>query len=547
MNIYSKILFALLFTTIGTATQLAHAQEEENNNRLHIMTQLSYTHSNGEHAPYWLTALRQGVISTKEKSGYARLAATYNNRFGKNKNYSYRISADIIANHNHTSNLFIQQAYAELSRKWLRISLGSKERFGENRTDETLFNNTAFDTNRVNQYFPTLHKRQITSLSSGGLLYSGNSRPIPQIRAEVPEYTTIPWFNQWVQMRGHIAYGIFTDENFQEEFSRNCSFTRYAKNQLYHSKAVFIKIGKPRKFPLTFEGGLELYTQYGGNIYTHADGLVVSMPHSILDHIKAFIPMSGSEDTPIDEQTNISGNQIGNWHTAFTLHTKPVDVRIYSEHLFEDFSQLFFFEYQSNKEGKKRIIYYPWKDMMIGIRITNKSNYLKFISSIQYEYMSTYDQSGALYHDPSDNFNEQMDGVDNYYNHGIYPGWHHWGMGIGNPLVISPIYNESGELVFRSNRLISHTIGINGTLGNRIPLTYRLLYSYSEHWGTYLNPFREKKYITSTLGEFIYAPKNSKWLGALAVGYDNSNLIGNNLGATLTITRVFSINPNKKK
>jgi hypothetical protein len=342
-------------------------------------------------------------------------------------------------------------------------------------------------------------------------------------------------------MKGHIAYGRFTDDRFQEEFAECNNITRYGKKILYHSKAAFLKVGKPQSFPLEIEGGLEMYSQFGGDIYTNRSGNYLSMPASFYDYLKAFIPMSGSKDTPVDEQTNISGNQLGSWHAAITLHTRPVDVRIYGEHMFEDFSQLFFLEYQSNKEGVRRVIFYPWKDMLAGIRITNKSDILPFISALQYEYMSTYDQSGALYHDPSVNFNEQMDGIDNYYNHGLYPGWHHWGMGIGNPLIISPVYNKDKSLAFSSNRLISHNIGINGTFGKKHCAAYRIQYTYSENWGTYLNPLSKKGYTTSLLGEITFAPKGSNWAGSLSIGYDDSNFIGNNFGAMITLSRVYSI------
>ena len=538
------ILLALLITAV--ITQHASAQNE-GDGELRIATQINCISSNGDNAPYWLTALRQGVNSTEKNNGHARIAATYSDSFKKNDNWRYRVTADILANYNHSNSIFIQQAFAEISWKWLTLSIGSKERYSEGKSDDNQFAGHAFAENKVNKFFPNLYSIPTTILSSGGLTYSGNSRPIPQIRIEVPEFVTIPWFNGWLHMRGHIAYGRFSDDSFQEKFSRGNDITRYGKNIMYHSKAAFIKIGKKEKFPLVFEGGLELYSQFGGDIYNHKSGKVVSMPAKLSDYFKAFIPLSGGGDTPVDEQTNISGNQTGSWHAALTLHTKPVDIRIYGEHLFEDFSQLFFFEYQSNREGEKKVIYYPWKDIMLGIRITNKSNYLRFISAVQYEYMSTYDQSGALYHDPSDNFNEQMDGVDNYYNHGIYPGWHHWGMGMGNPLVISPMYNKDGDLAFKSNRLVSHNLGFNGTFGDKIPVAYRLQYTYSEHWGTYLNPLREKAYTTSMLGEFIYAPKGSCWLGSLSIGYDKSSFIGDNFGAMITITRVGTLKLGKKR
>lgn len=542
----NKRIIATLLIIAGCFIQPTHAQTDEDN-ELRLMAQLNNITSFGENAPYWFTANRQGLSSLELHNGYLRLAATYSNHFGKNKQFGYKFIADLNAAYNQATPFYVHQANAEISWRWLTFSAGSKERYAELKDDISQFCGTSFSKNYVNNLFPNLFYRNLTNLSSGGLIYSGNCRPIPQIRLEVPEYTTIDGTNQWLHMKGHIAYGRFTDDEFQESFSRGNNITRYGKKILYHSKAVFLKVGKPQRFPLEMEGGLEMYSQFGGDIYTNRRGNYLSMPASFSDYMKAFIPMSGSKDTPLDEQTNISGNQIGAWHAAMTLHTKPVDVRIYGEHMFEDFSQLFFLEYQSNKEGVRRVIFYPWKDILVGVRITNKSGVLPFISALQYEYMGTYDQSGALYHDPSVNFNEQMDGVDNYYNHGIYPGWHHWGMGIGNPLVISPSYNNDGDLAFKSNRVKAHNVGINGNFGKQYPFAYRLQYTYSVNWGTYLNALEKKAYSNSLLGELVFAPRDSHWAGSIAVGYDNSNFIGNNFGVMISIVRAGSINFSKKK
>lgn len=540
---YSMKLFYLKPSLIFLAILLsclcpASAQTDS---YMNYFVQMGAVATDGSNAPYWLTANRQGMVSTEKSSQYGRYGLEYGGRF-KNDKMGYKIVGDIVTAHNNNADFFVQQLYGEVSWRWLTLGIGSKERFSETRVHHTEFSGTDIMKNRVNSLFPTLGYNRLTMLSSGGMTYSGNSRPIPQARLEIPEYTPFPWTKGWLKIRGHIAYGRFTDDNFQERFTRGNDITVYGKNILYHSKAGFVEIGKAEKFPLLFEGGLEMYSQFGGDLYTHGDGLIVSMPATLSDYWKAFIPLSGSDDTPEVEQTNISGNMVGSWHAAFTIPTKSMDIRIYGEHLFEDFSQLFFFEYQSDRHGKRNIIYYPWKDMLYGIRITNKSGTLPFISAVQYEYLTTKDQSGALYNDPDDYFSEQMDGVDNYYNHGFYPGWHHWGMGMGNPLVISPSYNSNSSLKFRSNRLIAHNAGINGTLESlRLPIAYRLQYTYSENWGTYTNPLEEKKYSTSLLGEFTYAPKGSSWLGSISVAYDRSSLIGNNLGAMFTISKVGEI------
>ena len=523
---YITALFALLTTTVSKA------QEHD---ELSYFAQLSSIVSSGDHAPFWFTAQRNGISSIESSCGYARYGLKYSNTLGKKEEWSYSIVADVASGYNQENTFMVQQAYGELNYKWLTFTIGSKERWSE---QEHFFIEMAAraSDNNVAGKLQWLFAGRYASLGSGGLVYSGNSRPIPQVRVEIPDFTSIPGTNDWLKVRGYIAYGMFCDHNFQREFTTTNPQARYGKNILYHGKALFLNIGKASRFPITFDGGLEMHTQFGGDIYTHADGLSVSMPRKPMDFFKALIPLSGSDETPTVEQTNISGNQLGSWHAAFTIHTRKADIRIYGEHMFEDFSQLFFFEYQQNREGKKRLIYYPWRDIMIGVNIANKWEKLSFISNIRYEYLTTRDQSGALYHDPSNYFNEQMDGGDNYYNHGIYPGWSNWGMGIGNPLIISPIYNSNGSLQFASNRLVAHNIGVNGILNGKFPMVYRLNYTYSENWGTYANPFNEKRYTTSLLAELTYTPAKSNWMGTISIAHDKSSHIGNSTGVMFTLT-----------
>ena len=51
------------------------------------------------------------------------------------------------------------------------------------------------------------------------MVESNNARPIPQIRLEVPDYVAIPGTHKWLHLKGHIAYGRFTDDKWQEHFT----------------------------------------------------------------------------------------------------------------------------------------------------------------------------------------------------------------------------------------------------------------------------------------------------------------------------------------
>lgn len=490
--------------------------------------------SDGDYAPFGLTANRQGVSSAETSNGFARYGFGVDGNMTQNGKWKFEAGADIIAGYNRLNSVDVHELYAGISWKWISLNAGIKERFAEMRGFSMLESDADDNDSAI---YSRLYGISLGDLGSGGLLYSGNSAPIPQVRLEVPHYVDVPGTGAWLKLRGHIAYGMFLDHNFQEDFTASNPKAKYGRNVLYHSKALFIKVGKTDKFPLEVEGGLEMCSQFGGDFYTHAKGKYLSMPRGIKDFFKAMIPLGGDDTTPVTEQANISGNHIGNWHLAFTLHTAPVDIRLYGEHLFEDFSQLFFFEYQSNRDGNRTLVYYPWRDIQLGISLKNKTGHLEFISNLQYEYTSMYNQSGAAYNDPNDQYLEQMDGIDDYYNHSIYPGWHYFGMGIGNPLAVSPLYNRNGSLVFSGNRFKAHCAGVNGAFAGDL-LKYRLKYIYSENWGTYLNPFDKKRYTTSLLADLVFVPESSRWAVSLSLAYDKSNYIGNNFGAMLSVARI---------
>ena len=194
------------------------------------------TSGRGNFAPMWHFNNRQGAFSADSEWAYAR-AAVEGKHIIKNR-FGIEWGVDIIGGYNLTSNVFIQQAYADVQWRMLKLSVGQKERWN---------------------YI------QNARLSTGALTESGNARPIPQVRFEMPDYWDIPWFNGWAAIRGHIAYGWFTDGHWQKEFTAEGK--SHTDDVRYHSKAGFLRIGNEKKFPLTAEMGLHMVTQFGGTCY----------------------------------------------------------------------------------------------------------------------------------------------------------------------------------------------------------------------------------------------------------------------------------------
>ena len=455
------------------------------------------TFSGGENTPFWLVNNLQGLGSNEKNNGYVR-AAVFKD-LDTSRRFSWGAGIDLVGAWRSQIPFNIHQLYGEVKYRSLSALIGSKEMWGD-------YNNPR--------------------LSSGSLLYSGNALPIPQIRLGIFDYAPFWGTKDWFSVKGYFAYGMFTDSNWQKSWA--APGTKYTTNVLYHSKGLWIRGGNTKKFPLLAEVGIEMATQFGGKAYEN--GKIVDMKPTFLDWLKAIFPSKETEDVLLGEISSIKGNMLGQYTIALSwMPDADWSVKAYFEHFFEDQSQMTF--------------EYGWKDGLWGIDAQLPKN--RFVSEIVYEFLYTKDQTGAVNHDKTDLEPEQVSGRDNYYNHSLYTGWQHWGMGIGNPLILSPIYNSNHLIKFLDNRIVAHHLGIAGNPTDRIG--YRLLISYSKNWGSYQFPLPEVLDNFNLLAEVSWRPKRLKgWYGSLSVGVDGGQLIGHSVGAGITIGKTGLINLSKK-
>ena len=107
------------------------------------------------------------------------------------------------------------------------------------------------------------YERENPRLSSGALTWSGNSKPIPEISAGIPDYVRVPLLGSWFSVKGHIGYGRLTDDTWRKD---NGGGT-YAEGVLFHSKSLFVRFGDYDRFPLQVTLGLEMrYCGYCGQL-----------------------------------------------------------------------------------------------------------------------------------------------------------------------------------------------------------------------------------------------------------------------------------------
>lgn len=447
--------------------------------------------SDGNNTPFWLITNRQGLGSVKTNTGFVR-AAIARVAPGERR-FTWGFGADIVGAWRAESPFYMRQLYGEARYRDFQLTVGSK---------------CLTDTSRL------VNRR----LSSGDLLFSGNALPIPEVKLAMPEYLNIPGLNNWLGFKAYVSYGLFTDWRWARSHTDNRAI--YCRHVLFHSKGLSIRIGHPEK-PFSFEGALEMAAQFGGQ-RMKGDSVILSLPHGLKDFWKILFPSGGGSDSPVGEQTNVLGNHTGEWSARFNWHPteRPWTLSAYYLHFFEDHSMMTFD--------------YLWRDGLFGLEYRNPAG--RWLTGAVYEFISTTDQSGPVYWDHTPEIPEQVSGTDNYYNHGIYEGWEHWGMGLGNPLLISPVYNSDGSLNFQCTRVRGHHLAVEGQPSTNVG--YRILATYTRGWGTYGRPFREVKNNLNLLLELSYTNAHLRgWSGILGISADRGGLIGRNFGASITIKK----------
>ena len=447
--------------------------------------------SSGCFSPFWLTANRYGITSVGNKWGYLRAGVAREKSI--NNNWKFEYGTDIIIGKNLSYEIFLQQIYADVSWRCIRLIIGKKERPGELKN---------------------------SNLSTGALIESGNASPIPQVRIEIPEYHDFFGTNGWLTLRGHIAYGWFDDGNWQQNWVADG--TRYAKNVLYHSKSIFWKVGREQSFPLIYEGGIQFATQFGGKIYNYMNysGENFKMPTRLKDFWNIFAFSAGDGKYDLGDQLNVAGNHLGSYHLSLKWSKEKWSLRGYYEHMFEDHSGMFW-------------EYGLWKDCLVGTEL--QFNTLGWIENIVLEYFNSRDQSGPVCHDATDEIPDQISAVDDYFEHHTYPCWQQYAMNIGSPLITSCIYNKNHLFRIYNNRVEAFHIGISGSATKK--LTYRMMLTKSHNWGTYNIPYTEIRRNISGLIEISYTLRTNGFSGTLSFAFDDGELYGNNKGIMLGIKK----------
>ena len=479
------------------------AQERSLFDSLQYRAEMQGTLAGGDHSPLWLNANKYGLSSLKKANGYIRgaIMRPLSNDDGRRWGVGYGVDLALAAGF--TSTLVIQQAYIEA--RWLKgvLTVGAKEQPMELKNQE---------------------------LSSGSQTLGINARPVPQVRIALPDYWSIPGTRNWLALKGHIAYGMTTDDRWQKDFK--APNTRYTENTLYHSKAGYLRIG-PKN--ITFELGLEMASQFGGKSHMYENGVEKVYDNS--SNLKAFwnalIP--GGSDATDGNFKNVEGNQLGSWVMRLNFDQPTWNIGVYADQFFEDHSMMTHFS--KSGDGYFR---YDFKDWLLGVELKLKQT--RWLEGVVVEYLYSKYQGGPVYHDHTANVDIQISGRDNYYNHHLFTGWQHWGQVMGNPLYRSPLYNDDRKIEVEHNRFKAWHLGFNGSPIDG--LHYRVLATWQRSFGSYYYLPPTPVENVSLLAEASYALRHG-WLVKGAFAMDNGKLRGESYGVQLSVIKTGIIGKKK--
>lgn len=476
---WERVIYAIVLGLC--ATNSVYGQDETSNESIVSFAEYGMSVHGGDNTPLWQVSNRHGFSSLNNNT-YLRGGVFYQNTY---KNWTYGGGIDMAVTAGFTSTFVLQQAYAEARYKKIGMFVGSRE---------------------INS--PLLNQE----LSSGGLTWSGNARPIPQIWIGLSDYISIL---PRLALKADFSYGWFTDNKYQaKQVGENFWYT---KNIKYHHKSGFLRIGLPQGH-WQVELGMSMDVQFGGNKKGGEES--GDLGNSWKDYLRVIIPLHGSDQHASGERVAYQGNFMGSEHIKLTYNQMDFSVSAYLENYYDDMSGM----------GKLN----GW-DGLWGIEL--KLYRQQIIEGFVLEYYQTTNQSGPM-HGLDDSIVKKTGGADDYYNNYLYPGWVHWGMTMANPLIASPIYNKDGDMTFKYNRVKAIHVGCSGSIARDWRYVFKM--SYNQTWGT---PFKPTAVILenfSTFASFYYTPRWCKgWKLVSSIAHDMGDIYGNNIGYELKINKTF--------
>lgn len=463
--------------------------------------------SSGDFAPYYTASNNHGIL-TQKSNALLRIGADRD--IALDSRFSWGYGIEVLTGYSHDTeylrydaatnsaishtespaSIWLQQLYAEIKYRGVFLTAGLKEH------QSALLN---------------------FELSSGDLVESGNSRPIPEVRVGFVDFQDIPFTNGWVQIQGEISYGKMTDNDWIKN-RYNFYNSHYNQSAWYTYKRCYFRTNPSQ--PLSVTVGMQTAGFFGGTTYYYYNGNLTKTEKgssSLKTFFKMFVP-TGSNGSDYYE-----GNSLGSWDVMARYRlSNGAQLKAYVQKPWEDGSGI---GWLNGFDGVWGIEY----------EAADKS---ALVSGAVAEYIDFTNQSGPIHWSPGDNpgttITSNATGGDEYYNNYMYNSYANYGMSIGSPFLKSPLYNCDGYLQYVDNRVRGFHLGIKGRIG---AIDYRLLGGYRKGWGDGRVPTISTREDTSMMIEGAYTLPSLPALRIKAqLAFDAGSMYGDTFGGCLSVT-----------
>lgn len=462
--------------------------------------------STGDFAPYLQSAMTHGRVSSRHNF---IAEASIGRDMPLDRRFSYGFKVDLLAaaapsldyeryaddawtTHSlHPSRARVQQLYGEVKWRGVFLTLGMKE------------------------HGPALVN---PVLSSGDLVESGNALPIPEARIGFVDFQDIPLTRGCVQIQGEISWGKMMDSDWWTSHYNRYTW-HVTTGQWYSYKRLLLR-SDPRR-PLSVTVGMQTAAIYAGETSWYSKGRLErtdKRPMNFEGLLKLAIPSTSSAEGGF-----VDGNHLGTWDfQARYLLPSGHTLKAYFSWPWEDGSGI----------GRRN----GW-DGLWGLEYSAPGR--RPLSGAVIEYLDFTNQSGPIHYAPGDHdgstITSQATGADDYYNNAYYNSYAYYGLSIGTPALMAPLYNLDGFAAYVANRLRGFHAAATGSLG---PVDWRAAVSYRRAWGNGHIVLPRPLHSTSALLEASWSATpilpGLAIKGSLAI--DSGTMPGNSFGAILTLS-----------
>ena len=472
MRIQLKSFFFVLLITLCFK---GYSQRKELNYNL----QSTFVTGTGNSTAFWSVSNQFGTISVQPHSVMLRTGLFVPFDSGHRKGIDYALGLDLLNRFDGNYNFFMQQYY-------LKLKAG-------------VF---TFQGGRIEEVFGN----QDSTLSSGGLLWSGNAPPMPKITAGILNYVPVPFTHGYLEIKGAIAHGWFGKDS-------------YVKQEWLHHKYIYFRAGGDLPVNLSF--GFHHYVQWGG--VSPTDG---KLPSSLKDFWIIFTAkqidttgLSRASTGLESEFSNRIGNHLGVRDFGLDIKFKRFLTGLYFQSYFEDNASLH---------------WHNLPDGLYGFYIKPKEN--KWLTKLVCEIVSTTNQAKPY------RAHTMYPGDDNTFNNYVYKsGWTYNNYTLGTPFITTPeMFNKINIPVslqrdyLKNNRIQALYLGAEGITK---VADYRIKLCFIRNFGTYYFPMP----IKTSFSTFLELKKQIRWCGGVQISgtmtNDYGTMYGNKTSVEFTLRK----------